>query len=50
MNGKLVYVNSAFELILGYSNVEITEITLWSIIHPEDKNAVKKDATVAPLA
>ncbi|SDH37328.1 PAS domain-containing protein [Desulfosporosinus hippei] len=39
MHGQFRYVNSAFEEVLGYTAEELRGSTLYSILHPEDKEA-----------
>ena len=34
-DGGFVYVNRAWKDVLGYSDKEISQITLWDIIHPD---------------
>lgn len=39
---KYLYVNSAFETITGYSKKEAIGMSFWEIIHPDQKEDVKK--------
>lgn len=39
MHGQFRYVNSAFEEVLGYTAEELRGSTLYSILHPDDKQA-----------
>lgn len=37
-NGEVKYANSVFNDVFGYSNVDIEEINMFYIIHPDDKS------------
>lgn len=39
--GEIKYSNPAFNNIFGYSNDEVHELNIFSIIHPEDKNSLE---------
>ena len=36
--GRIKYANPAFNAVFGYSNDEVKELNIFSIIHPEDKS------------
>ena len=36
-DGHYLYVNNAWRKTLGYSKKEVTRLTLWDIIHPDDQ-------------
>ena len=35
MEGKFLYVNNAWKQTLGYTQEEISELTMWQIVHPD---------------
>lgn len=44
LNGRFKYVNPAFNNIFGYSSDEVEELSVFSIIHPDDK--ISRDNTL----
>lgn len=41
LDGRLLYVNSRFEAITGYSETELLDKSFWDFIHPEDRDLVR---------
>ena len=39
---KFLYINAAFETITGYSKKEASNMSFWEIIHPDQREQVKK--------
>ena len=47
LDGGIKYVNPAFNNVFGYSNDEVKELNLFSIIHPDDKNILDNTLLLA---
>ncbi|MBU3129222.1 PAS domain S-box protein [Clostridium tagluense] len=46
-DGKIKYANPAFNNVFGYSNCEVKELNIFSIIHPDDKNNLNNTLLLA---
>ena len=40
VSGRIKYANPAFNNVFGYSNDELKELNIYSIIHPDDKDSL----------
>ncbi|MGH4123253.1 MAG: PAS domain-containing sensor histidine kinase [Clostridium sp.] len=47
LDGRIKYANPAFNNVFGYSNDEVKELYLFSIIHPADKNSLNNSLLLA---
>lgn len=43
-SGRLVFVNAAFERVLGYSKAELIGRTIFNLVHPEDRERTRAAA------
>ena len=46
-SGRIKYANPAFNNVFGYSNDEVKELNIFSIIHPDDKNSLNNTLLLA---
>ncbi|MBZ9686124.1 PAS domain-containing sensor histidine kinase [Clostridium estertheticum] len=47
LSGRIKYANPAFNNVFGYSNDEVNELNIFSIIHPDDKNSLNNTLLLA---
>jgi PAS domain S-box-containing protein len=45
VNGVILYVNAASELLFGYSREELASCSLWPMVHPEDMKELQERAS-----
>lgn len=41
-DNKIIYVNSAAEMVTGYTKAELMDLNFWDIVHPDFQEQVKK--------
>jgi PAS domain S-box-containing protein len=42
-DGKILYVNSSWKRVLGYTNEELDELNLFDIVHPQHRTSLERE-------
>ena len=47
-DGRILYVNSSWKRVLGYSDAELERLTLFEIVHPAHRTTLETELLLGP--